>query len=71
MAVLCVFDGLWFLTVASDWGKDLPNNKMWGRLSSAHGFAIFTSVLVLIVKVFFIKTILKKRCKYVQINFLL
>lgn len=48
---LLVFDVLFFVFVPRTWMTEDANNSVWNGLRSMHGFAIFLSVLVLVLKV--------------------
>lgn len=44
-------DLFFYLFVAGSWTTTTKNNFVWNSLSGAHGFAIFCSVIITILKV--------------------
>lgn len=44
-------DFLFYLFVAGSWATPTKNNLVWNSLQGAHGFAIFCSILITILKV--------------------
>lgn len=60
--LLLVMDLFFYLFVAGSWGTQTKNNLVWNSLSGAHGFAIFCSVIITILKIpllYFIYTLRK------------
>jgi hypothetical protein len=51
VAVLVLLDVLFFVFVPRTWLTEDANNSIWNSLKSMHGFAIFCSVIVLLLKV--------------------
>ena len=51
VAALMVLDVLFFVFVPRTWMTEDVNNTVWNSLRSMHGFAIFLSVVILILKV--------------------
>lgn len=54
MIVLAVLDIIWFLFVGSVWGEQIKGDVLWNSLHGIHSFCIFTSVLVFLIKVFYV-----------------
>ena len=55
-------DLFFYLFVAGSWTTPTKNNLVWNSLQGAHGFAIFLSVVITILKVpllYFIYTLRK------------
>lgn len=51
VGVLVLLDILFFVFVPRTWLTEDANNSIWNSLKSMHGFAIFCSVIVLLLKV--------------------
>jgi hypothetical protein len=51
VAALVLLDLLFFVFVPRTWMTEDANNAVWNSLRSMHGFAIFLSVVVLLLKV--------------------
>ncbi len=50
--LLILIDIIFLLTVGSIWGKTVQGDDAWNSLSEIHGFALTTSVIELLLKVF-------------------
>lgn len=49
--MLLVMDVLFFIFVPGSWMTYQENNTVWNNLRGLHGFAIFLSVVIFILKV--------------------
>ena len=48
--LLLVMDLFFYLFVAGSWTTPTKNNLVWNSLQGAHGFAIFLSVVITLLK---------------------
>ena len=57
--VLVIVDVIWLISVGSVWNNIIPGNDVWNSLRFIHHFAIFWSIINLVLKVLYLFLIKK------------